>query len=115
MKRKISFIGMPHSDALEAHSNQKLDRLTSMIKHDEENEDAYSLEFHLKSQEKHSHHRADLHVKIPQMSLHTHDEHPEMYIAVDNTIDKMVSLYRKEKDKLKDKQRKVETDKSKFA
>ncbi len=114
MKRTISFIGMPHSDSLEAHSNQKLDKLTALIKHDDEHADAYFLDLHLKSQEAHTHHRVDLHIKTPHMKLNTHDEGPEMYAVVDNVIDKMVTLYKKEKGKIKDRHHKIETDKNKF-
>lgn len=115
MKRTISFIGMPHSDALEAHSNQKLDKLSSLIKHDQENEDAYSLDLHLKSQEAHTHHRADIHLKTPDMKLHAHDEGPEMYVAVDNVVDRIIALYKKEKGKVRDRHRNADTDKKKFA
>lgn len=115
MKRTISFIGMPHSDPLEEHSNQKLDKLTALIKHDDEHEGAYFLELHLKAQEMHAHHRVDLHVKTPHVNLHTHDEGPEMYLAVDNAIDRMITLYKKEKGKIQDRHRNIETDKRKFS
>jgi ribosomal subunit interface protein len=114
MKRTISFIGMPHSDPLEAHSNSKLDKLAALVKHDEEHADSYFIELHLKAQEQHTHHRADLHLKTPQLNLHTHDEGPEMYAAVDSAIDKMITQYKKEKEKLQDKHRRADTEKNNF-
>lgn len=115
MKRTISFIGMPHSDPLEQHSNSKLDKLAALVKHDQAHEESYFVELHLKAQEQHTHHRADLHLKTPQFNLHTHEEGPEMYAAVDSAVDKMVTLYKKEKAKLQDKHRRADTDKKNFA
>ncbi len=114
MNRKITFQSMDHSIPMEQHINAKLDKITELLKN-VENITPYYQEIFLKANKQHSHHKAELNVKTPRFDLHTHDESPDMYIAIDKTIDKMIELIKKEKSKLKDKTQKVENDKAEFA
>ena len=112
MKTKIGFKNMDHSDSLEKHIMDKLSRLEEILKKDQH--PPFHVEIHLEAHKLHPHHHVELHLKTSQMDLHAHDEGPDMYIAVDNAIDAMVNLARKNKTKNKDKEHKPETDKSNF-
>ena len=112
MERKISFHNMDHSDPLEQHAQQKLDKLEEFL--DNEQTPLY-IELRLTSNSLHPHHHVELHLKTPLFNLNTHDEGTDMYVMVDNTIDKMVSLVKKEKAKIKDKEQKTSNEKGEFA
>ncbi len=103
---------MPHSDPLEQHASQKLDKIKDFLK--DETATPFFVELFLKANKQHPHHRAELHLKTPKYDLNAHDEGADMYISIDNAIDKVVKLLKKEKVKQKDKDQKVETEKSKF-
>jgi ribosomal subunit interface protein len=113
MKKKISFHNMPHSDPLEKHANEKLEKISNILK-GEENVSPLHVELWLKANKQHPHHAVELHLKTPHLDLNTHDEGTDMYVVLDNTIDKMIALLKKEREKTRDKNRKVETEKSKF-
>jgi ribosomal subunit interface protein len=91
-----------------------MDKITALIKN-HENLHPFSQTLLLTANKQHSHHRAELIVKTPQFSLSAHDEKPDMYVAIDSVVDKMVKLIKKEKEKARDKNRKGETEKSSFA
>ncbi|MFH0897994.1 MAG: ribosome-associated translation inhibitor RaiA [bacterium] len=114
MNKKISFKNMPSSAPLEAHASQKLEKIKDFLK-DSEDLAPFNIELHLKANKQHPHHRADLSLKTPCFNLNSHDEGTDMYVAIDNAIDRMVALLKKEKQKLKDKSQKQETEKSKFS
>ena len=114
MKIKITFHNMPHSDPLEQHANQKLIKITELLSN-EENLSPFHVELWLKANKLHPHHAAELHLKTPRFDLNAHDEGTAMYIVIDNTIDKLIKLLIKEKEKRNDKTKKQETDKSKFS
>jgi ribosomal subunit interface protein len=104
---------MPHSDPIEKHTLEKLEKLHELLKNDDQKPPFY-VEFWLKSKKPHPHHRAELHLKTSMLDLHSHDEGPDLYVAIDNTIDKMVTLVRKEKAKKRDKYMKAENEKRAF-
>ena len=104
---------MPHSEPLEQHASQKLEKLKEYIK-DADTVTPFNVELHLKANKLHPHHAAELLLKTPRFNLDTHDEGTDMYIVIDNVIDKMVSIIKKEKEKRSDKDHKNETDKTKF-
>lgn len=110
---KISFQNMEHSDPMESHVTQKLQKVSDLLK-SEENLTPLFAEFWLKANKLHPHHEADFHLKTPRFDLHAHDSGPDMYIVIDNTIDTMVALLKKEKELHRDKVRKADTDKKKF-
>ena len=113
MNRKISFHNMEHSTPMEKHANEKLGKIEEHLKNAEWETPKF-LELWLKANAQHPHHAAELHLKTPQFNLNTHDEGTDMYVMIDNVIDKMVKVLDKEKAKLKDKKQKIETDKKDF-
>ncbi|MCK4517636.1 ribosome-associated translation inhibitor RaiA [Candidatus Babeliales bacterium] len=113
MQVKISFQNMDHSKPLDEHANEKLVKLHEHLKKEDHNPPFY-VEIWLKAHKLHPHHRAELHLKTATLNLHAHNEGADMYVAIDNVIDKMVKLVAKEQKKIKDKQKKTETDKTKF-
>ncbi|MFH1644152.1 MAG: HPF/RaiA family ribosome-associated protein [bacterium] len=114
MNRKITFQNMDHSIPIEQHVNARLDKISELLKN-VDNITPYFQEIFLKANKQHPHHRAELNVKTPLFDLHTHDENPKMYVAIDNAIDKMIGLIKKEKAKIRDKNKKVENEKAEFA
>ena len=113
MKLKITFHNMPHSEPLEAHAHEKFSKVDELITH-MENSSPMHAEIWLKANKQHSHHAVEFHLKTPHLDLNSHDEGTDMYIALDNAIDKMVKQVKKAKDKNLDRHHKIETEKTKF-
>jgi ribosomal subunit interface protein len=113
MKIEITFKNMQHSAPLEAHARTKLEKLTEFMRGSEAIQ-PFGAELHLDNQKVHPHHHVELHLRVGHTLLHSRAEGPDMYVAVDQAIDKMVTLLVKEKDKFKDKKHKQENEKSKF-
>ncbi|MBX9830648.1 ribosome-associated translation inhibitor RaiA [Candidatus Babeliales bacterium] len=113
MNIKISFQNMDHSNPLETHAREKLAKLNDILEN-AENLNPFNIELHLRANKLHPHHAAHLHVKTPRFDLNTQEEGTDLYVVVDDTIDKMVALLKKEKDKKNDKERKHENEKNKF-
>ncbi len=113
MKRKITFQHMDHSDPMEAHAQQKLDKIEEILRA-YETATPFHCELWLKANKLHAHHRAELHLKTPDLDLDAHDEKNDMYAAIDCAIDKMVKLIKKEKTKRQDKVHKAENEKAAF-
>lgn len=105
---------MPHSAPLEQHALTKLTKIEEILKAQAE-ATPFTVEMWLKANKQHPHHAAELHVRTPIFNLHAHDEGPDMYIVADNTIDKMVTLLKKEKERMLEKFQKPETDKKNFS
>jgi len=114
MKKTFAFQNMPHSEPLEQHALQKLVKLEELLKR-EKNATPMHIEVFLKSGKPHPHHRVELILKTPNLSLNSHEEHPDMYIALDNAVDKMVSLVKKSKERSRDKERKAGNAKEAFS
>lgn len=114
MERRITFQSMDHSDSIENHANEKLNKIEEMLKGSDWQTPMF-IELWLKANKQHVHHKADLHLKTPQFDLNSHDENTDMYVAIDNAIDKMVKLLKKEKSKIKEKTKKTNTEKRNFA
>jgi ribosomal subunit interface protein len=104
---------MNHSDPIEKHARQKLEKLHELLKRDDQ-KPPFFVEFWLKANKLHPHHRTELHLKTSTLDLHAHDEGTDMYVSIDNTIDKMVKLVTKQKKINLDKQRKSQTEKKSF-
>ncbi len=114
MNIKISFHNMPHSDPMEHHIRAKLVKISEILQ-GQADATPFNIEVWLKANKLHPHHRVEIHVKTPIVDLHAHDEGTDMYIAADNAIDKMVALIRKDKERMRDKFQRPETDKKKFS
>ena len=113
MQIKISFQNMDHSTPIENHAKDKLEKLHELLKKEDENP-PFFVEFWLKANKLHPHHATKLHLKTSNLDLIAQDEGTDMYVVIDNTIDKMVKLVRKNKNKIKDKNHKPDTDKRTF-
>lgn len=113
MDIKISFHNMPHSDPIEQHTRQKLERVHELLKRDDA-QPPFNVTVRLTAKKPHPHHRAELHLKTSTLDLDAHDESTDMYVTIDNTVDKIVKLVTKHKNINKDKQRKAETEKKNF-
>jgi ribosomal subunit interface protein len=114
MNKNISFKNMDHSQPLESHAMQKLQKIEEFFD-SAEKMDPLKVELHLKANKKHPHHSVELHLKTPSFDLNSHDEGTDMYVVIDNTVDKMVKLLKKEKAKKKDKIQKVDNEKKTFS
>ena len=113
MNIKISFHNMPHSEPLEAHTKEKIDKIFEVLKRATETT-PFNVEVWLKAHKTHPHHVAEMHLKTKNFDLMAHDEGPDMYVAVDNTVDKMVRLIKKEKERMSDRHHKIENEKKSF-
>ena len=113
LQKKISFHNMEHSAPLEKHASQKLDKILDVLR--EETNPPFFAEMWIKANRQHPHHAVEIHLKTPTMNLHAQEENPDMYIAVDSAVDKMVTLIKKEKERRREERRHPETDKSKFS
>lgn len=111
MKKKISFHNMPHSDPLEQHTHQKLEKVGVFV---DDTIRPFHVEVWLKANKTHPHHAVEIHLKTPMFDLHAHKEGVDMYVVVDQAIDKIVALLIKEKEKHIDKQQKIANEKRKF-
>src|SRR4051812_43362721 len=113
MNRKISFHNMEHSDPLEQHAHAKLDKVEELLKRDKE-ASPLNVELRLTSHKPHSHHHVEMHVKTPRFDLNAHHEGPDMYITLDQTIDTMLGLIKKQKSKHRTQQKKKDSPKNSF-
>ena len=102
MNIKVSFKNMPHSNPMELHANQKLAKVFDLLKNQAE-ATPFNIELWLKANKQHPHHSANLHIKTAFFDLNSHDEGPDMYVVIDNAVDKMVIILKKEKARFLDK------------
>jgi ribosomal subunit interface protein len=111
MNKKINFHNMDYSEALEAHALKKLKKLEEFC-----SDAALPLhaELWLKAESSHPHHKTDLQVRVNKTELHTSSESRDLYVAIDEAIDKMVVSLKKAKDIQITKDRYVDTEKRKF-
>ena len=105
---------MDHSTPLERYVNQRLDKITELLKK-EKDSTPFFQEVWLKANKQHPHHGAEVHVRTPQFDLNAHEEDTEMYVAIDKAVERMISLIKKEKEKTREKNQKIETEKSEFS
>jgi len=113
MRKKVTFQNMDHSSPLEDHANQKLVKVEELLV-GEESLTPHFIEVWFKAHKRHPHHCVELHLKTPLFDLHAHDEGADMYVALDNTVDKMVKQLHDSKERVKDKEHKVKNEKRKF-
>lgn len=105
---------MTHSLPLEEHTRSKLAKILEILKR-EADQAPFEVEVWLKANAQHPHHRAEIHVKTAHFNMHTHDESgADMYVSVDNAIDKMVDMLKKEKERRRDERRRPNSEKADF-
>jgi ribosomal subunit interface protein len=113
MNIKIAFHNMTHSQPMEDHVRQKVGKISEFLKYETQLL-PFNIEVWLKANAQHPHHQVELHVKTAHFNLHTHDEGTDIYVALDNTIDTMVELVKKEKERRRDARRMPNNEKAKF-
>lgn len=114
MKIKITFHNMPHSDAMENHAREKLEKINDLLQ-SQAAATPFNVELWLKANKLHPHHAVELHVKTPVFNCNAHDEGTDMYVVLDSTIDKMIKQLAKEKDRHLDARHKPDTEKKNFS
>ena len=113
MNIKVAFHGMSHSEPMEQHAREKLAKILNFLE-DRVNMTPLFAEMFLKANKQHPHHHVELHLRTPQFNLNAEDEGTDMYMCIDNTIDKMVSLLKKHKERSIDEKHKPDTEKRRF-
>lgn len=113
MNIKINFHQMPHSDGIEAHAKEKLQKIASLFRKTEDTH-PLSAELFLNAHAVHAHHEVELQIKSNHFKLAAHDTGHDMYQTIDNVIDKMLTQVKREKERLDDKNHKVATEKNIF-
>jgi ribosomal subunit interface protein len=103
---------MEHSLPIEQHATQKLDKILDVLRDDVQ--PPFYSEMWIKANRQHPHHSVELHLKTSRFSLNSRDEGTDMYIVIDSTIDKMIILIKKEKEKQKDLLKHPNNEKAKF-
>lgn len=114
MKIKITFHNMPHSDPMESHAREKLQKISELLQ-SQADSTPFNIELWLKANKLHPHHAVELHVKTPVFDCNAHDEGTDMYVALDNAIDKVIRQLMKEKDRHLDARDKPDTEKKNFS
>ena len=95
MKKKITFRGMDHSPVVEEYVNKHLEKIEKFLK----NMSPVTLDVILEAARVHHHHRVEIRLKAPSIDLVSHNEAPELYLAIDKAIDKMAKEVARDKDK----------------
>jgi ribosomal subunit interface protein len=114
MNRKITFHNMESSEPMEKIANERLDKIEDFLK-GYEWVTPFNIELWLRANPQHPHHAAELNLKTPRFDLNAHAKGTKMYMVIDEVVDKMIALLKKEKEKLKDKEQKTETEKKEFS
>ena len=105
---------MPHSAIIEQHAQEKVKKIAEILKA-QAHMSPFTIEIWLTANKQHPHHSVKLHLKTPTFDLNVHNEGPDMYIAIDTAIDKMIALVKKEKEQLTEKTQNPDTPKKKFS
>lgn len=114
MSIKITFQNMQPSELLEQHIHKKIERLLELLQ-DEASSTPFLFEFWLKAHAQHAHHAVEFHLRTKHFNHNAHESDPDMYLAVDNVIDTMTKLVKKEKEKMLDRHHKQENEKKIFS
>ncbi|MCK4499259.1 HPF/RaiA family ribosome-associated protein [Candidatus Babeliales bacterium] len=113
MNRKISFHNMDHSEPLEEHVNRRLDKVEEYLKNEELPQ---HIEVRLTGGHVHAHNKVEIHLKTKNFNLDASraSETGKMYEVVDDAVDRIVALYKKEKQRLVDRHKKHVNEKVDF-
>jgi putative sigma-54 modulation protein len=110
MQLTITFQNMTHSNELEAHAHEKYTKIVDFLA----SETILSADLWLKADKHNTHHAVEMHIKTTHMALNAHDQGIDMYVAIDNTMDKMLRQIKKHKERSIDKMHKFDSEKRKF-
>jgi ribosomal subunit interface protein len=110
MNLSITFQNMPHSDDLAAHAHEKFTKILEFLG----SHTIMSADLWLKGDKHNEQNMVEMHIKTTTLSLNAHDEGMDMFIAIDNTMDKMLRQIKKNKERTQDKAYKFDSEKRKF-
>jgi ribosomal subunit interface protein len=83
MNKNITFRDIEHTDGLENHVQQKLERIEKFLKNEQ---DPVVIDFVLEPHRTHSHHIVELLIKSPHYHVTVKEEGPDMYQVIDHVI-----------------------------
>jgi ribosome-associated translation inhibitor RaiA len=88
MNKRIVFRGMDHSDVMERHADDQLQKIITFLEHDR---GPVYIDLYLEPSKVHEHHRVELHVKSAEYNLNVSYEREGMgfYEVLDHVIDVM--------------------------
>ena len=104
MNKRIVFRNMEHSDIMEAHANEQLEKIITFLENDR---GPVHIDLYLEPSRVHKHHRVDLHVRSAEYNRNASYEHEGMdfYETLDHVIDVMYRELLEEKRKNIDKEK----------
>jgi ribosomal subunit interface protein len=104
MNKRIVFRNMEHSDIMEAHANEQLEKIITFLENDR---GPVHIDLYLEPSRVHKHHRVDLHVRSAEYNRNASYEHEGMdfYETLDHVIDVMYRELHEEKRKNIDKEK----------
>lgn len=111
IERRISFHNMPHSEALEDHANSKIDKIEKLLAGTGLPQE---IEVRIKYNPHRAHHEVEVHLMSKEIRTEAHTVNSEIYIAVDEAMDKIIDAVRKSKDRHTTELHKKENEKSLF-
>jgi ribosomal subunit interface protein len=111
MNFKINFQGMEHSLALENYATKKAEKLMEFL---QKEQTPPGFEFHLVCHPNHAHQEVTLHLRAKHFKLNTTAEGTDSYVVLDVAVDKMITLIKKEKEKIRDAHRKAPSEKHNY-
>lgn len=105
---------MPHSDGIDQHAREKLEKIKTFLRRTEEIHPILA-ELFLNAHTQHAHHDVELRVKSGDIAVAAHETGADMYLAIDTVIDKIITQIKKAKERNDDRHHKVKNDKNSFA
>ena len=111
IERRVSFHNMPHSEALEGHANSKIDKLKKLL---EGTGLPQEIEVHIKYNPHRAHHEVEVNLISKQIRTEAHSVNSEIYLAVDEAMDKIIEAVRRSKDRSTTQAHRKETEKKAF-
>lgn len=111
IKRKIAFHNMDHSDALEKHANERIDKIQVLL---EGTGLPQSIEVRFKFNPHGAHHEIEVHLVSKEITTDSHASNSEMYAALDEAMDRITDLVKKSKSRHRDEHHKVHNEKTDF-
>jgi ribosomal subunit interface protein len=100
---KVTFQGIEHSESVENYANKKNEKIEELLK---QQNTPHIYEYHIHKFTHKSYYEVSLHVRVQAFSLDTKLEGDDVYVALDEVVDKMIVLVKKEKEKQRDSHRK---------
>lgn len=99
MNKKINFRGLDHSEALDNHIHQQLEKVEALL----ENEPTpITIDVTVEYHDTHAHNKVIAHVSTPHFKCHADHEGPDVYAEINEVIDRLYTQLKTQKEKLVD-------------